>query len=157
ERLDDEVAQPSGTQCAGEANESDHAFEKDQGRCPRQRSRVAEAVGEPEPLERISDEGPTTGALQGLPRVISGQPPRLRNLIRRAHRPSSRGTRTVIAPGSTLHFSRLVFFRTPPSISEGTPLSNRVSNVRPSVASTKGDPLGAADHRPAQRSDPVHR
>ena len=78
---------------------------------------VAEAVGVTESHESISDQPPTTGALEGLPRVVAGQPPRLRNLIRRTHGASSRGTQTVIAPGSTLTFRRLVFFRTPPSIS----------------------------------------
>ena len=110
-------AQPSGTQRAGETDEGDDAFDEDKGGEIRHRPRVAEAVGVAEPFERVPDERPTTGALQSLLRVISGQSPRLRNLIRRTHRSSSWGTQTVIAPGSTLHLSRLVFFLTPPSSS----------------------------------------
>ena len=115
EHPDDGVADPSLPERARQANESDDALHQDQGCDEGHRASVAEPVGGPQPFERVPQQPDGARRLQGLLDVRSGQFPGLGDWVRGAHRFPSSGTQTEMAPGFTLIFSRLVFFRSPPS------------------------------------------
>ena len=113
DRAHDDVADPTIAEGPRQADQGDHPLDGAEGHHERHRTRVAEAVGPSQPLERVAQESPPPTPLQGGAGVVPAELPGLGNELSRAHA----GTRTVIAPGSTRNLSRDTYERLPPSSS----------------------------------------
>ena len=153
--VDDQIARAARTQHTGQADQGDDALDEDQRGRVGHRPRVTESVGPPEPEEGVAHERATPNAGQRLGRVVAGQPPGLRNLVRRAHVASVSGTQMVIARGFTLVLICLVVPRSLPSSSYGSGLLHPDVERRPRGRLDERRLRGLAHHRSRQRSEPV--